>query len=539
MNFRNRFAALAGSAAVLAFAGACNPDLNVTNPNAPDVARAISTPSDVRQLIGSSFNTWYLGMQGCYTGQCEPNPGIALEVMGDVATMAFGNFGARFNGQEPRLAYNNSSAAADGRVASDAYDSMYGALGAANDGLKAIARGVRVAASASAPDETEQFQAFAWLVQGMALGFQSLVFNEGFVVKEDTPDASAVLEGYQAVSAAAVASLDKAIAASAGKSWSIPTEFTTTALNLTAERLNRMANTMAARQLAYTPRTAAENAQVNWARVLSYADKGISTGSAPFNLQIQGDGGNTWYDLTKAYLDLESWVRVDQRIIQEADPSQPLVFTSTTAPPKANPADLRFSRGAADASGNVRQAGADFWYNQNIPFPEARGVYFFSNWSHARYVEHSYEVDAPFLTTVPFVLAAENDLLLAEALVRTGGDKNRAATLINKTRVGRGGLTPVTGAMSNNELLGAIFYEYDVELWGSGAGVGWMNRRRIDTNITYNGLPIGNIWGGRGGSNLQKGTPRSLPVPAKELETLGIPVYTFGGNSPNPVFPET
>lgn len=538
MNFRNRFAALAGSAVVLAFAGACNPDLEVTNPNAPDVARAISTPSDVRQLIGSSYNTWFLGMQGCAVNPCQPNPGLALEVMGDVATMAYGNFGARFNGQEPRLAYNNSSSAGDGLVASQPYDNMYGALGAANDGLKAIARGVRVAASASAPDETEQFRALAWMIQGLSLGFQALVYNEGFVVLEDTPDASAVLEPYTAVNAAAVASLDKAIAAASGKSWSIPAEFTP-GLTLTAANMVKMANTMAARQLAYVPRTAAENAGANWARVLTYANAGISTGT-PFNLQIQGDGGNTWYDMLKGYTNLESWVRVDQRIIHQADPAtQPLVFTSTTAPPRAVPADRRFARGTPDAAGNVKQPGADFWYFQAIPYDPARGVYFFSNWGHARYVEHSYEVDAPFLTVVPYVLAAENDLLIAEALVRTNGDKARAAGLVNKTRVGRGGLPPVSAATANNELLGAIFYERDVELWGTGAGIGWMNRRRIDASVTHMGVNIGNIWAFRGGSNLQKGTPRSLPVPAKELETLNIKVYTFGGNSPNPVFPET
>ncbi len=537
MNFRNRFATLAGSAAVLAFAGACNPDLEVTNPNAPDVARAIASPGDVRQLIGSSYNTWYLGMQGCAGGACEPTPGVATDVMADVATMAYGNFGARFNGQEPRLAYNNSSSAGDGTVARDPYDAMYGALGAANDGLKAITRGVRVATGASAPDETPQFQAFAWMVQGLSLGFEALVFDKGFVVLEDTPDATAALVPYGTVNAAAVASLDKAIAAAAGKSWTIPAEYTP-GMTLTAANFVKMANTMAARQLAYVPRTAAENAAVNWGRVLSYADKGISTGTA-FDLRIQGDGGNSWFDLYKGYVDLESWVRVDQRIIQEADPTQPLVFTSATAPARATPADRRFASGAPDASGNVKTPGADFWYNQNIPYAVARGVYFFSNWSHARYIDHSYEVDAPFLTAVPYVLAAENDLLIAEALVRTNGDKNRAATLINKTRVGRGQLTPVTGASSNNDLLGAIFYERDVELWGTASARGWFDRRRIDQNITYNGLPIGNIWGFRGGSNLQKGTPRSLPVPAKELETLAIPVYTFGGNSPNPVFPET
>src|SRR4051812_46649980 len=133
MNFRYRIAALTGGAALVALAGACNPDLNVTNPNAPDVSRAVSSPGDVRNLIGSSYNTVYYSMQG--PGN-EPVPGIALGVMGDNITMAFGNFGARFNGQEPRLAYNNSSSAADGTVASRPYDLIYGALGSANDGLK-------------------------------------------------------------------------------------------------------------------------------------------------------------------------------------------------------------------------------------------------------------------------------------------------------------------------------------------------------------------------------------------------------------------
>lgn len=539
MKFSYRFAALTGSAAVLAFVGACNPDLNVTNPNAPDVARAISTPSDVRSLIGSSYNSVYLGMQGCYGGSCSPQPGVANEVMADVFTMAFGNFGARFNGQEPRLAYNNSSAASDGTVASDPYDAMYGALGAANDGLRAVARGVPVKESAAAEDETPQFQALAWMVQGMALGFESQVFDKGFIVTEDT-EGTATLVDYKAVAAGALASLDKAIAASAGKSWTIPTEFTP-GMTLTATNLNKMSNTMAARVLAYNARNATENAATNWAKVLTYANAGISTGAAPFDLQITGDGGNVWFDLTKGYGDLAdgSWVRADQRIIQEASVNaQPTVWTSTTPPPFPDIPDKRFAHGTPNAAGNIEQPGADFWFEKTVPYAVARGVYFFSQWSHARYIEHSYYVDAPFLTTVPYVLQAENDLLIAEALIRTNGDLARAATLINKTRVGRGGLPAVTAATPKNELLGAIFYEYDVELFDSGASVGWFNRRRIDPTVTYNGLAIGNIWAFAGGSNLQKGTPRHLPLPAKELETLAMPVYTYGGNTPNPIFPE-
>jgi hypothetical protein len=520
-----RLTELAGGAALLLAAAACNPDLNISNPNNPDVARAISTPGDVRNLIGSSYNGAYLGMQG----GARPYPAAATSVMADNLTASFGNFGMRFNGQEPRLAYNNNSGADDGRLASDPYDQLYGALGAANDGLAAIKRGIKIQLSATSPDETPQMTALGYLVQGLTTGMVGLTFDKGFILDEDTQLGTATLQPYTNVSAAAVAKYDKAIAAAAGAAWTIPPEFTG-GLSLPADRFARMANTLAARQLAYTPRNATENAAVNWGKVLQYAEKGISTGSSPFSLTVEGDGGNIWYDLQKYYGESQSWMRVDQRVIQLMDPSQPVVYTSVTPPPRAQSVDLRLGTTAA--------AGTDFKYVPTIPFAVARGVYFFSQWQHVRYFFTSFENGTDLLGTLPWVLPAENDLLIAEALVRTGGDKARAATLINKTRVGRGGLTPLTGASSNNDLLAAIFYERDIELMNTGAGQAWFDRRRIDPSLTYDGLPIGNTWAFRGGSGLQKGTPRHLPVPAAELETLGIPVYTYGGNAPNPIFPE-
>jgi starch-binding outer membrane protein, SusD/RagB family len=540
MNFKNRFVWMAGGAAVLALAASCSPDLDIKNPNAPDVARAIQSPSDVRNLIGSSYNSVYLAMQGCGPGgNCEPDPGVATSVMADVFTMAFGNFGARFNGQEPRVAYANSSGVTDGFVSHDPYTAIYSALGEANDGLKAIKAGVRVATGPSAPDETPQFKALALLVQAMSLGFESQVYDKGFVVTDETTGIPTLVD-YKAVRDAALASYDNAIAAAAGQTWTLPTDFTTIDLTLDATNFTKMANTLAARTIAYNARNATENAATDWARVLKYANAGISTGANPFDLTVETDGGNVWYDLTKGYGDLAdgSWVRVDQRIIQEADPTQPVEYTSTTPPPFPNIPDLRFSHGTPNASGNIEQKGADFWFEKAIPYAVARGVYFFSQWSHARYINASYYNDDVLLGPAPYVLQAENDLLIAEALIRTGGDLSRAATLINKTRVGRGGLPPVSAATPKNDLLGAIFYERDVELFDSGASQGWFDRRRIDKTVTYNGLAIGNIWGFKGGSNLQLGTPRHLPVPAKELETLGIPVYTYGGAAPNPVFPE-
>jgi hypothetical protein len=87
-------------------------------------------------------------------------------------------------------------------------------------------------------------------------------------------------------------------------------------------------------------------------------------------------------------------------------------------------------------------------------------------------------------------------------------------------------------------MLAAIFYERDIELMNTGASLAWFDRRRIEPALVYNGVPIGNTWAFRGGSNLQLGTPRHFPLPAKELETLGLPVYTYGGAPPNPVNPD-
>ena len=110
---------------------------------------------------------------------------------------------------------------------------------------------------------------------------------------------------------------------------------------------------------------------------------------------------------------------------------------------------------------------------------------------------------------MPHILAAENDLLIAEALARTGGDLTRAAALVNKTHVGRGGRTPV--AATAPAVLAGMDYERDVELLTSSGAIGWWDRRRLSATM------------------FNPGTFRQLPVPARELETLGLPVYSYGG----------
>jgi len=162
-------------------------------------------------------------------------------------------------------------------------------------------------------------------------------------------------------------------------------------------------------------------------------------------------------------------------------------------------------------------AGSDYaWSKDKSIFPTARGQWHQSAIGQIRYITLS-GIDpngtANGLGTGPVVLAAENDLIWAEGLIRSGGSAVTAAGLINNSRVTRGGLAALTGAETQAALLTALQYEQDVELPGTN-NAPYYNQRRID--------------------NLEPLTPHEFPVPAKELGVLGLPLYTWGGSgAPN------
>jgi len=116
---------------------------------------------------------------------------------------------------------------------------------------------------------------------------------------------------------------------------------------------------------------------------------------------------------------------------------------------------------------------------------------------------------------------AEMDLLKAEGLIRLGRAAE-AIPLINKTRVEKGGLPPVTlegvpGPSctprkldgSCGSLWDALRYEKRIEGLGVHAGVAH--------------------WDARGWQAMTVDTPLHYPMPGNELELMGIPEYTTGG----------
>lgn len=493
--------AMLAPAAMLSVAACAN--LDVTNPNNPDIARALASPGDVAKIANSAVNSWYQ-----VSNAVEPY--LMLQVTADATTANFGNFGMRFNNLEPRIAYNNNSAGGDASVAVRPWDKNYGALGAANDALRAIASGIVIPGT----DGTDKTRAAGLFAQAGALTNLALIFDQAFVVTEATDLAiTPSLVPYTAVRDSALAKWDALIALTQGKSWTWDADVIPLSVESTAENINRIANTMAARTLMLSARTGAENTATNWARVLTYANKGITgTGHADMDFSIVADGGNIWYSDLVGYGDLDSWTRIDQRLINRMAPNVPVKYNGTNVAPVS--LDNRLGTANLPCTGSGQPAKCltgvtnDFVYLGNVIGDPARGIYMQSPYYHRRWRDVSYAV--PDATQVgkfiPYVLAAENDLMIAEALVRSNGDLGRAAMLVNKTRVTRGGLAPV--AANSAALLAAISYERDVEL------------------INTNGLAL---FDGRRLEQLQAGTLRQLPIPAKELETLGLPIYTFGG----------
>ncbi|HEY0970161.1 MAG TPA: RagB/SusD family nutrient uptake outer membrane protein [Gemmatimonadales bacterium] len=494
MKINRALGTLVGGAALL-FGSACG-DLEVTNPNNPDVDRALASPEDVISISSSTLFNWYRSVT-------HYEPFAALSVNADMHTSNFGNFGMRFANVEPRIAYGNSSAGSDAMVAQRPWQNHYSDLALANSVLAALKGGL----SLGGPEEDAKWAALSQFTQAASLTSLAQIFDQAFIVDETSdPYSDAEMVPYTAVRDDAEARWDALIASLATQKATYDAsvlpivtadgEYSLdagTKVALTSASLSQIANTMAARLLAYTPRTGAENAAANWPKILQYAEKGISMPSNRFDLAIQQDGGQKWFSYVVYYGAEASWLRTDIRLMNVMNPALPAKFTGTIPPQGTSP--------------DARYAG-DYRYHGNAIGDPARGIYMQSPFSHKRYAYAARLSPTLVQGPAPYILAAENDLLIAEALIRTGGDLNRAAELINGTRVGRGKLPAATAAEGAVKLLQYVDYERQVELITTGA-IEFFDARRFE--------------------RLQPLAWRHLPVPARELEIIKKEIYTFGG----------
>lgn len=463
--------------ALLVLAFSCE-DLEVENKNAPNFKEA-NLPAQVPGTIGGLFNKWY-------STAVNKGTGLALATVADVASCSWGNFGMNDLSAIPRPKFNNTPAYPNLSICSDYYNGMYSVLSSSNDAIIAIESDKKGIISA---EEKPKLQAAAYFLQGISLGSIGLLYDKGFIVKEDTDITGEVTaSSYNEVVLAAISSLDKAISICKANTFTLDASWLPLATPMNNIEFGKLANTLAARLLVYKSRTSEENESNDWNKIKSYAQKGITK---DFSLVMDDD---TWYNLDVTYGNYTGWTRVDMRVIHMLDPNMPAWWKkSLPNDGKATSADKRLK--------------SDFQYLSSQNFKAERGLYHYSSYRYKKldkYLETWKE-------SLIYVSKAENDMLLAEAYARTGNISGAAAILNDSanSRKARGGLSDVNENLK--DILDAIFYEQTLECIYTGECVPFYNMRR--NNLLY------------------QGTFLHLPIPADQLEVLTMDFYSFGGSS--------
>lgn len=561
------------SAALVAL-GACN-NLDVENPNAPDATRALSDPNAVEAVAAGAMRTWlnaYTGLLGAGVHSVQAR---AFSSSWNNANMNF--YSGVDNPTAPpdqwtrmtRSWQNDPAAAARTSVETfwgGATDQagifrggFYSALSSANDALKAIRENDLVIRNDA---DTKRTEAIATFMQGASLMMLALEFDKAYIVDETTDLSSLEYSNRKEVRDAAVAKLEEAAALAAASPFTTPASWTN-GNTYTNNQIAQIANTMAAMTLAYYPRDNDEVQDVNWDQVIAFASKGMSAGT-PVDFSFVQDGYASWISEVMNWFDGIDGGRVHTRVAHLLDPATqidpwPIAAGGNRQPnsPDRRLGDGSFGNADTEASFDTPRktgnAGTDFvWSSNGAVFRPDRGFYHQSNIGYARYDESGVmDPQAQYggYGPAPAINASVNDLIWAEALLRKG-QAAQAVPLIDNSRVDRGGLPSSAAALANVgsdadgpcmsnglqakdgkpcSLWAMLLYENEVELLGLGSAPFYVQRR----------LPV-IIGGGWPGDNspvrviagLLPGTPRDMPVPAKELGVKGEPLYTFGGATP-------
>lgn len=484
-------------------------DLVVENKNDPARETVIKSAEDIAGLVEGAYASWAL-----YSNAYQS---AALHVQADWLTATVGNWWINDAGHESgpidgeryrEASYPNTPTTSYAPVVTFHWTYYYRALSSLNTALSLIEEGnVDFGSEAN----KLQLKATAQLLQGIVFGTVGLIFDQGYAVDEkfDLENETPELKPYAELIAAGVAKLDEAkatadaakAAGSAGVSTDIIPKLGTVGDSPSAEEIDwdeykQIANTYAASFLAQYPRSSAD--AVDWGKVYSYASKGLTFDFAPYS------DDNNWIPYLIYYVSGRDWLRVDMKIVNKLDPNQPKYWPTTDGQngqgPDAPPVNSPDARWGTDYI-----AGGDWG-----PFNVTRGYYKKSHVIFNRY--DSFVAGTIWSDPMPFIIEAQNNLLIAEAeLNRSGGNIANAIAMINKTRVGRGNLPPLTASSSAAEIRKALEYEWDIEVAITGVSTlsPWYNKRR---------------WG-----QLLKGSMLHLPVPAGELGLIGLDYYTFGG----------
>lgn len=423
-------------------------------------------------------------------------PTFALACAGETMSSSYTNYGSQDMNLIPRAPFANTTTYKFRNIAVYPWQYLNAGIVKVNNIFKIIEDDFGGSViDDKGNDLTNRIKASGYLGRGINLGHLGLIFDKAYIMRPETEEI--VFSPWNEVIDAAIEDLENCISIAESDNSVIFDGFN--GITLSASQMAELSHFLIAQFEALQARDEDDvNNLVDWNIVKTHAQKGLT-----FDFKIIGDGGDDWWSRILQRGQRPTSARTAQRMIKMMNPTKteqevpyPWPDGVNTLPKITTPDDARLD--------------IDWDYEPSIPFNVSRGYWYFSTYSYVRYEDYNLSgSNGP----IPMYTVHENDLLYAEALIRTGGDKSAAASVINETRVTRGGLTALTGSDSDADLLRAITYERLVEHSWEGFGGGFFYRR-ITTAPDL---------------KLTPGQFYHLPIPAYELDIVGEDLYTFGG----------
>ncbi|SFC65319.1 hypothetical protein [Flavobacterium phragmitis] len=473
--------------------------LDKTNENLPDI-KAMYAPKETFSLISNGYNTWYNGSIAA-----SPTIGFACAELFQAGTAGWGSGTMWFRPRQDL--FNNTTPDPVIIINYGAWYNYYTAVGSTmvlakqlqNPEYKIVLNGI---------DYTQRVKAHNLIIQGLLYGNIAMLYDKAYLFKENDNavnfDYKANTKSYKEVMDYAIAQIDSAIKII--EADPVDTDYSEVIAGTVFDKatLLQFANSMAARLLVGNARTPAENAQTDWAKVESYALKGLQQNFAVDYRQgwrgkvMTRDEGMNYFALHNM-----QWIRASQwllHLMAPDDPNSAYPFPDGVKrmAPITNCPDARLNKYFSDDN----DLGS--WFGFTRATRPGYGTFIMSEYKYTRYHDVVFNESG----AVDHFLKAENDLYIAEAKYHL--HKGGAATYVNNSRVGLGNLSPASDG--DTDLLNKIFYERYVECDMVWPQLGFFDKRRTGT--------------------LLPGTVFQFPIPAPELISHGQPVYTFGANNP-------
>jgi hypothetical protein len=537
---------------------ACEDSLAVVNQVNGATDQVLGTPNDAEALLGTYYKRWSSGVYGSTTN---------LEGMANV--MSLMNYSSLANNCQnshtPFTGYQNVNT--PGNTCLGEQFRLWSYMGevdrVASSFLTTQKAGVGGKLWPNSPGRDERATAYAEFLRGLSLGYAALMYDSVSVVQLDQGALDpGVLISYKAGMDSALAAMQRAVvatnaAAATGDGFPLPATWIPSPTSMTKVEFIKLIRSYSARLRANVARTPAERATINWPAVIADAQNGISADHLITTSTTLGPG-NSW---RQQYGTFGLWHQMPPFFIGMADTSgtyaawiaQPISERGAGANAffMATP-DLRFPQGTtraaqqADFAITSCQAASQtckrYFVNRAGNDQLTGASWAYSNYDFVRF--HSWvtrgDGTARNGNTI-FYTKAENDLLLAEGLYRTG-DLAGAAAIVNVTRV-KNGLPAITNFSATAPVPGTAVNcvpkvpvaPFNVVACGTLFDA-LKYEKRLETAYTHY-VP----WylDGRGWGELPFETPLFWAVPYQDLQARGTSIgalYGTGvgtGNAPN------